>query len=215
MACDLWIVPLVDTLVHHPENPFAEELARYERALARAGLPGVPVYLHNPPHSGDVEQLAGVDYQALHFLRRARLLQLTGFEVTPVDELGGDYTQLLEMFEDAARQSHLVWHFDHSGAYLPLDFDRPVDDEELAADGGPLGSSQGLLRELYEVAPLIGVDADEPPPPPRPLGPTEFEGPAERDPLNHGDYHQERAAWAALHRAAERSVGTGAMVVFA
>lgn len=215
MACDLWIVPLVDTLVRHPENPFAEEFALYGRALAAAGQPPMPVYLDNPPHSGEVAQLAVVDYQDLHFLRRARLLQLTGFEVTPVDALGGDYQELMEMFEDAARRSHLVWHYDHSGAYLPLDLPQPVDNEELAGRGGPLGSSQGLLRELWEVAPAIGIDPADPPPPPRPAGTTDFHQPADGDPLSHGPYRQERTAWAALHRAAERSVGQGAMVLFA
>lgn len=44
MACDLWLVPLVDVLCHTPDNPFAEELALYNKLLGEAGLPPVPVY---------------------------------------------------------------------------------------------------------------------------------------------------------------------------
>lgn len=170
MACDLWLVPLVDVLCHSPDNPFAEEIASYDRALGAAGLPSVPVFAYMPGLSGDVAPVAGFDYDALHFLRRAYMLQLCGLPVTPVDELGGDYEQLLEMFEPTAQQSHLVWHYDHAGAYVPVDFAAPLANEELLAGGGPLGSAQGLLRELLFVAPAIGIDPGNPPPHRRRLG---------------------------------------------
>ncbi|MFK9339968.1 hypothetical protein ACJEKK_25540, partial [Escherichia coli] len=86
------------------------ELARYDQAWSDAGQPPVPVYSYMPGLSGDVAPIACFDYDALHFLRRAYLLTLQGLEVTPVDALGGDYEQLLEMFESAAQRSHLVWH---------------------------------------------------------------------------------------------------------
>ncbi|MDQ0844121.1 hypothetical protein QFZ68_003801 [Streptomyces sp. V1I6] len=135
MACDLWLVPLVDVLCHSPDNPFAEEIAAYDKALTGAGLPTVPVFAYMPGLSGDVAPVAGFDYDALHFLRRAYLLQLCGLAVTPVDELGGDYEQLLEMFETTAQQSHLVWHYDHAGAYVPVDFANPLFNDELLEGG--------------------------------------------------------------------------------
>lgn len=162
MACDLWLVPLVDVLCHTPDNPFAEELAQYNKVLTEAGLPPVPVYQYMPGLSGDVAPVAGFDYDALHFLRRAYLLQVCGLPVTPVDDLGGDYEQLLEMFESTAQQSHLVWHYDHAGAYVPVDFPNPLANDELLAGGGPLGSSQALLRELEFVAQIIGIDPANP-----------------------------------------------------
>jgi len=82
VACDLWLVPLVDVLCHSPENPFAEELARYDKALTDAGQPPVPVYSYMPGLSGDVGPVACFDYDALHFLRRAYLLSLQGLEVS-------------------------------------------------------------------------------------------------------------------------------------
>ncbi len=90
MACDHWLVPLVDVLCHSPDNPFAEEIAAYDQALGEAGLPPVPVFGYTPGLSGAVAPIAGFDYDALHYLRRAYLLRVCRLEVTPVDELGGE-----------------------------------------------------------------------------------------------------------------------------
>jgi hypothetical protein len=215
LACDLWLVPLVDVLCHSPENPFAEEIARYDAALRAAGLPPVPVHAYMPGLSGDVAPVAGFDYDALHFLRRAHLLTVQGLEVTPVGELGGDYEQLLEMFETTARASHLVWHYDHAGAYVPLDFPHPVVSDDLMEGGGPLGSAHGLLRELESVAPAIGIDPRNPPPPPAaPAHPTELEERLPVDWSEGGPFARERHVWLGLHLAATRALAQGSMIVF-
>ncbi|MEU5717237.1 hypothetical protein AB0G71_15875 [Streptomyces sp. NPDC020403] len=215
MACDLWLVPLVDVLCHSPDNPFAEEIAVYDKALGDAGLPPVPVYAYMPGLTGDVAPVAGFDYDALHFLRRAYLLQLSGLAVTPVDELGGDYEQLLEMFEQSAQQSHLVWHYDHAGAYVPLDFPVPLSTDRLLEGGGPLGSSHGLLRELEFVGPSIGIDPANPPAAPHPpAGPTELEERSATVPYDDSPFARERHVWLGLHAAATRSLAQGSMIVF-
>ncbi|MBH5336190.1 hypothetical protein IHE55_15905 [Streptomyces pactum] len=215
MACDLWLVPLVDVLCHSPDNPFAEEISAYDKALTASGLPPVPVFGYMPGLSGDVAPVAGFDYDALHLLRRAYLLHLCGLAVTPVDELGSDYEQLLEMFEPTARQSHLVWHYDHAGAYVPVDFPAPLSTDELLEGGGPLGSSHGLLRDLRTVAPALGIDPANPPPapapPPRPPG---LEEPAVPVPYQEGPFARERHVWLGLHAAATRSLGQGSMIMF-
>ncbi|MEV6795179.1 hypothetical protein AB0M87_25015 [Streptomyces sp. NPDC051320] len=215
MACDLWLVPLVDVLCHSPDNPFAEEIAGYDQALGAAGLPSVPVFAYMPGLAGDVAPVAGFDYDALHFLRRAYLLKMCGLEVAPVDALGGDYEQLLEMFEATAQQSHLVWHYDHAGAYVPVDFAAPLSNDDLLAGGGPLGSTQGLLRELAFVAPSIGIDPANPPAAPEPPErPTTLEEPAGAAPVEGGPFGRERHVWLGLHAAATRSLGQGSMIVF-
>ncbi|WP_030898669.1 hypothetical protein [Streptomyces sp. NRRL F-5126] len=216
MACDLWLVPLVDVLCHSPDTPFSEEIAVYDKALGEAGLPPVPVFAYMPGLSGDVAPAAGFDYDALHLLRRAYLLQVCGLELTPVGELGSDYEQLLEMFESTAQQSHLVWHFDHAGAYVPVDFPAPLSNDQLLEGGGPLGSTQGLLRELELVAPSIGIDPRNPPPAPLPpAAPTTLE---ERATTGGGDgggpFERERHVWLGLHAAATKSLGQGSMIVF-
>ncbi|MDB1086018.1 hypothetical protein PJ985_00275 [Streptomyces sp. ACA25] len=215
MACDLWLVPLVDVLCHSPDNPFAEELADYDRALADAGQPPVPVFGYMPGMSGEVAPVAGFDYAALHLLRRAYLLRLSGLPVDPVDGLDGDYQQLLEMFEGTAQQSHLVWHFDHAGAYVPLDFPHPLVNDTLLAGGGPLGSSHGLLRELEAVAPALDIDPANPPPAPAPPSrPTRLDEPAELPGHDPGLFARERHVWQGLHAAATRSLAQGSMIVF-
>lgn len=199
----------------HPDNPFAEELALYDKVLGEAGLPPVPVYSYMPGLSGDVAPIAGFDYDALHFLRRAYLLQVCGLPVTPVGELGGDYEQLLEMFEATAQQSHLVWHYDHAGAYVPVDFPHPLTSDELLEGGGPLGSSQTLLRELEFVAPSIGIDPANPPlAPAPPLTPTSLEEPAAPAPFDASPFARERHVWLGLNAAATRSLAQGSMIVF-
>ncbi|MDH6111799.1 hypothetical protein P3T36_002113 [Kitasatospora sp. MAP12-15] len=215
MACDLWLVPLVDVLSHSPENPFRQDLTVYNAALVASGLPEVPVYAYAPGVTGAVEPIAAFDYDSLHFLRRAYLLHRTGFALTPVDALGGDYEQLLEMFESTAEHSHLVWHFDHAGAYVPIEFEIPLVDEALLSSGGPLGSSYGLLRELQWVAPVLGIDPLDPPLPTRPLGPTGLEQPFGPPLDDVHPYARERHAWAGLYAAATRSLTQGSMVVFA
>jgi len=215
VACDLWLVPLVDVLCHSPDNPFAEEIAVYDKALTEAGLPPVPVYAYMPGLTGDVAPVAGFDYDALHFLRRAYLLTLSGLAVAPVDELGGDYEQLLEMFEQSAQESHLVWHYDHAGAYVPVDFPHPLSGDQLLEGGGPLGSAHGLLRELEFVAPSIGIDPANPPAAPLPpAGPTSLEEPAAPAPYDDHPFARERHVWLGLHAAATRSLAQGSMIIF-
>lgn len=216
MACDLWLVPLVDVLCHSPENPFADELALYDKALNEAGLPPVPVHAYMPGLSGDVAPIAGFDYDALHFLRRAYLLQICGLAVTPVDELGGDYEQLLEMFESTAQSSHLVWHYDHAGAYVPVDFPEPLSNDELLAGGGPLGSCHALLRELEFVAPHDRDRSGESAAAMRlrRLRRRRWRRPAAAVPLDDSPFARERHVWLGLHQAATRSLAQSSMLIF-
>jgi hypothetical protein len=215
VACDLWLVPLVDVLCYSPDNPFAEEIALYDRALGGAGLPPLPVFGYTPGLSGEVAPVAGFDYDALHFLRRAYLLQMCGLALTPVGELGSDYEQLLEIFDATAKQSHLVWHYDHTGAYVPVDFAQPLSNEELLESGGPLGSSHGLFRELEALAPAIGIDPANPPAaPPPPDRPTSLEEPAAFVAYDGGPYARERHVWLSLYTAVTRSLSQGSMIVF-
>ena len=215
VACDLWLVPLVDVLCHSPDNPFAEEIAAYDKALTEAGLPPVPVFSYMPGLSGDVAPVAGFDYDALHFLRRAYLLRLCGLEVTPVDELGGDYEQLLEMFEATAQQSHLVWHYDHAGAYVPVDFPHPLANDELLEGGGPLGSSTACCANSnWSRRPSASTRPIRRPPPRRRPAPPLWRSAAAPVPLDDSPFARERHVWLGLHAAATRSLGQGSMIVF-
>lgn len=119
------------------------------------------------------------------------------------------------MFETNAQQSHLVWHYDHAGAYVPVDFPHPLANDELLAGGGPLGSSQSLLRELEFVAPSIGIDPANPPAAPQPpMAPTDLEEPAAPAPYDASPFARERHVWLGLHAAATRSLAQGSMIIF-
>jgi hypothetical protein len=57
--------------------------------------------------------------------------------------------------------SHLICHSDGGGFYVPIDFPEPLYDEpDGELGGGILGSSQAALRELLQVAPLIGIQME-------------------------------------------------------
>jgi hypothetical protein len=96
-----------------------------------------------------------------------------------------------------------------------VDFPHPLANEELLAGGGPLGSSQTLLRELELVGPSIGIDPANPPAAPQPpLGPTELEEPAVPAPYDPSPFARERHVWLGLHAAATRSLAQGSMIIF-
>jgi hypothetical protein len=96
-----------------------------------------------------------------------------------------------------------------------VDFPHPLSNDELLAGGGPLGSSQVLLRELEFVAPSIGIDPANPPVPPRPpAAPTELEEPAAPAPFDDSPFARERHVWLGLHAAATRSLAQGSMIIF-
>ena len=197
-------------LCHSPDNPFAKEIAVYDQALGDTGLPSVPVFAYMPGLAGERRPRRGFRLDALHFLRRAYLLKMCGLEVAPVDQLGSGYEQLLEMFEATAQQSHLVWHYDHAGVYVPVDFTAPFSNDDLLAGGGPLlGSTQGLLRELEFVAPSIGTDPANPPAAPKPDRPTSLEEPAAAVPFGDGPFGRERHVWLGLHAGRYAESGAG------
>ena len=216
LACDLWLVPLVDVLCHSPDNPFAEEIAAYDKALTDAGLPPVPVYSYMPGLTGDVAPVAGFDYEALHFLRRAHLLQLRGLEVTPVDELGGDYEQLLEMFETAGPAVPPGVALRPRGRLRPRRLRRPAGRRRAARRRRPAGLQPRTAARTGGRGTVPGHRPGNPPPaPPPPSRPTDLEEPA-ASPIDYGDgpFARERHVWLGLHAAATRSLAQGSMIVF-
>lgn len=75
--------------------------------------------------------------------------------------------------------------------------------------GDVIGSSYGLLHELVEVAPYIGVALEDD----GSLPLHEAERLYQVSFLGKGDYHKESCAWLALHEAAELSIIYGTSIV--
>jgi len=104
----------------------------------------------------------GQPYGNLHHLRRAVAYAIRGYTKLPdfgdADPLEDDmYDRVLDCFE-----SHIICHSDCEGFYVPVDFAQPLYDDLEDSDpkcivGGILGSSQGVKRELVQVAPLLGI----------------------------------------------------------
>ena len=218
MACDLWLVPLVDVLCHSPDNPFAEETrVATTRHCAKPDCRRSRCSRYMPGLSGDVAPVAGFDYDALHFLRRAYLLRLCGLEVTPVDELGGDYEQLLEMFEATGAAVPPGVALRPRGRVRADGLRRAAwsttNSSPAAARWAP---ATGCCASWSAVAPAIGIDPANPPlAPAPPQRPTELEEPALRPiPYDNSPFARERHVWLGLHAAATRSLAQGSMIVF-
>ena len=101
--------------------------------------------------------------------------------------------------------SHLLCHSDCEGLYIPVNFDEPIFDDEVPT--GMLGSSQGLLRELIEVAPHIGIELIDDRPTPACLAEV-------REIADSGPFWRERVVWDTLFEAATLSIEHRTAIVF-
>jgi len=106
-------------------------------------------------------------------------------------------------------ESHLTCHSDCDGLYIPIDFDGPLysDDEDDVAGYG-LGSSAGGLRELVQVAPLLGIELAE--------GRIDTKQGMRICREREGDhpFEVERKTWLAFHQAFTQSVRYRSAVAF-
>jgi hypothetical protein len=185
--------------------------ARLAQALADAGHagwtappePAAPWGLARP-------HTAGFPYSYLHRLQRVYALHVEGQPVTPVTA-ASDLDDAQETIADATSllSSHLLCHSDTAGYFVPAPLGGPVflPEEAEVAGAGMVGSSQGLLRELVRIAPLIGVR----------LEPDGTLTDAEADRVHHNDgdpYESEQTAWLALHESCLVSVATGQPIVY-
>ncbi|MCB1602339.1 MAG: hypothetical protein KDI66_20135 [Xanthomonadales bacterium] len=104
----------------------------------------------------EYKSCVGFPYSFLHYLRRVYARLKLGKPAKPVG--GDDISKEDEADIDkvfSRGDSHLLYHSDCDGFYVPLDFPRPIEDDRVL--GGSIGSTPGLLRELVEIAPLIDV----------------------------------------------------------
>jgi hypothetical protein len=133
------------------------DIREINRILAANGLPAhiEPLAL---PRLDDRCRLRGMPYSWLHYLRRAyAYARQAPAKFTPLAE-GADTSDDARLDrEESLLRSHLVCHSDTDGYYVPVDFAEPLVDETDVLVGGVLGSSQGAMRELVLVAPLLNI----------------------------------------------------------
>jgi hypothetical protein len=156
MGVDFVVAALADLLEHDEEGAegLREDLADVNRVLVANGLPP-----HEEPERLVVESRAGVSgvpCEFLHTLRRAfaHALLEPGRPLTPLRKNESPTRDLL-IRRASTRASHLLYHSDNDGFYVPLDFELVIEDESLT--GRKLGSSQRLFAELIPVARLLGI----------------------------------------------------------
>jgi hypothetical protein len=149
------------------EDPEAYELLResfqaVNRLLLSVGLPAHEEPEKLPRMKNRFKHL-GQPYGWLLYLRRAVAHAIRGR--TQLKPLGkGKNPEKDPLYHDVlfSVDSHIVCHSDCEGFYVPVDFLNPLyddlpDEDPRCVEGGILGSSQAVLRELVRVAPLLGI----------------------------------------------------------
>jgi hypothetical protein len=187
-----------------------QDLRAINRVLAANGLPPH----HEPVDSRPVPyraQLISFPYSWLHYLRRAvAYARQAPEEFCPLKEgenPAKDKWVDRELYTYIS--SHVICHSDCEGFYVPIDFGEPLCDERDGdLPGGLLGSSQRALRELIQVAPLLGIPVD---------GPFLSDEVAHRiaqEPDESHPYWIERKVWLSMFEAMRLSVEYKYAVVF-
>lgn len=129
---------------------------RVNRVLAANGLPShvEPECLPDFPYRGQVPSFpyvwVGYLWRAVAYARQApqQFRPLADGE-NPVTDPKVD----TELF--VSLNSHLICHSPTEGYYVPINFPDPLYDDGLP--GGVLGSSQRVLQELVQTAPMLGI----------------------------------------------------------
>lgn len=205
MGLAIGIGVLADLIIHDEEGADWQRssLAKLDAVLGRNALPA-----HREPEHFVARMnrraCTSFPYSFLHYLRRAFAHVRENLPVPDDEQLQPEHDSVVEdagtMFD-----SHLLCHSDAEGFYVPIDFDEPIFDDDVP--GGMLGSCHGLLRELIEVAPHIGIELiDDRPTPACEAGLLAIE--------DGGPLWRERLVWYTLFEAATLSIEHGTAIVF-
>lgn len=202
---------------HHTDKEacayFRRHFKEVNRLLKTNKLPPHKEPAKLPPLDHRKRTVIGQPYGNLHHLRRAVAYALCGHATLPdfgdANPLEDDlYEGVLFSFE-----SHVICHSDCAGFYVPVDFAEPLYDNLKNSDphcivGGILGSSQGAMRELVKVAPLLGIRLRA-----GQLSDREF---ARLDALSHAHSSQGTAlhVWLNFFEAARLSIEHNTAIVF-
>jgi len=208
-------------------DPEGAELVRRDfdiinEILRQHGLPK-----HEEPTSlpmlRDRSGVTGFPYSFLHYLRRFYARWLDQREQPFVRRLYakwiGQPVQMpppvvegekpahdLVLEKIASPRHHLLWHSDCEGYYVPIEFPRVLESQRI--DGGGLGSSVRLLKELILIAAPLGIVLRD-----RQLSDADASVIAE-EAEKGGPYWIERLAWLTLFEAARLSIEHRAAIHF-
>jgi hypothetical protein len=228
MGLSIEVGILADLKENDPEggDHFRNEFQQLNRYLKKLGLPE-----HNEPETCDVWSCDMYGYSGLHYLRRiAAHYDLKTTLPPPGDTQSTDDPVLREYYGDFERPKdgvigklfgakrrkrsydHLIIHSDAEGYYIPLEFDEVlIPGKDFPITGGIVGSSHRLLSECERLAEFIGLPLD--------IGEESEELWKAVESQGEGDtqwkrYGVESFTCLRLYVAAQRSIETGAAIVF-
>lgn len=208
MGLSISVGILADLQENDPE--MAEEVAKefdlINALLAKHGLPR-----HVEPREmvtwSDPVKLCGFPYSWIHYLRRyAAHRQAFPDRVPPILPPRQEATTDPILAQIASPKSHLMWHSDCEGFYVPIDFAEVIESDRIS--GGMLGSSQRLLAELRPLGAPLGFTLDHDIVPKAQIQDT-ITAMEKESPL-----FIERTTWLMLFDAAKFSVAFKAAIVF-
>ncbi|MFF0632316.1 hypothetical protein ACFYTS_07410 [Nocardia sp. NPDC004151] len=190
------------------------QLRALNELLAIEGLPA----LTKPAVPGTAktrDRTTEIGYSYLHHLRsayaRARVYPDQPLTLVETEE---DHRVADEAVEELGYTlaSHLICHSDCEGYYLPIEFDEPLYEEDLDIDGGLVGSTPALLRELVYVAPYLDINV---------VDDVLSDAEIARIYAEQGDYtdnphpfYRERESWIHLFEVARVSIANGSVMGF-
>jgi hypothetical protein len=151
---------LADLNVHDTEGAawLRESLNRVNGVLEKHGLPP-HIEPETLPELNDRACIAGYPYSFLHHLRRfaAHAAQKPNWTPNPFSQSDNPAYDPVVANEFSKARGHLLCHSDCDGYYFPIDFAEPLFADGARVEGGMLGSSYGLMRELVALAPFLGI----------------------------------------------------------
>jgi hypothetical protein len=205
MGLSVSVGTLADLKKHDPEGAdwLREDLQRAQQLLQSHGAGG----WQEPEELGELRlrpHVSSFPYSFLHYLRRAYAwaVERPGTPLEPAEDLSVEDEQLIDV-ASAGMDSHLLCHSDAEGFYVPVDLREPLFDvEDKGVPGGVVGSSQGLLRELQRVAPMLGIQLG----PQGTLADEEAQHVHEESMQEGQPFFREKLVWLALYECAQASV---------
>ena len=163
-----------------------------------------PEVLPEWPYRG---QTIGFPYSCIHYLRRAQAYFGAGLTLVPAESVPSEDAVLLREYDRGPADSHLINHADHEGFYVPQHFDEVlVAEEEDAVRGTAVGSSFALLRELQQLAGIIGVELTD--------GQLSDDAARSLEQEQEHPFATERMVWFTLYEAARQSIAQRSVITF-
>lgn len=166
MGLGIEVGRLADLKLNEGEDAAGQLRESFDQINAVLSMNGLPTHVEPetlPPLKSRAA-LQSYPYSFLHYLWRfaAYASANLNWQPQPFPESDDPLDDSILEGERDMLSSHLFCHSDHSGFYVPIDFDEPLfSDAANPVPGGILGSSQGLMRELVAIAPFLDISLVE------------------------------------------------------